>query len=159
MTMSSSDDRRDRAAVRSLYQQLIWNWNARDAELFAALFADEGSVVGFDGSQYDGRAEIEAMLRQIFADHKTGAYAVVVREIRPLGHDACLLRAVAGMVPSGQEDVNPALNSIQSLVAVRHNDHWRIALFQNTPAAWHGRPEAVQALTVELREALRVSGI
>jgi len=30
---------------------------------------------------------------------------------------------------------------------------WRIALFQNTPAAFHGRPEAAKKLSAELRDA------
>jgi hypothetical protein len=43
---------------------------------------------------------------------------------------------------------------VQTLVAVRQGDAWRIASFQNTPAAFHGRPEAVEELTRELRELL-----
>jgi hypothetical protein len=31
---------------------------------------------------------------------------------------------------------------------------WRIALFQNTPAQFHGRPELVQQLTEQLRQLL-----
>ena len=68
-----------------------------------------------------------------------------------------MLRAVAGMVPAGQDDLLPALNAVQSLVAVQREGQWRIALFQNTPAAFHGRPEAVEALTEELRQARRDS--
>ena len=30
---------------------------------------------------------------------------------------------------------------------------WRISLFQNTPAQFHGRPDLVERLTRELREA------
>lgn len=66
-----------------------------------------------------------------------------------------LLRAVVGMVPPGADDLNPESNAIQSLVA-RLGDHgWRIVLFQNTPAAFHGRAEEVAALTDELRTVRR----
>ena len=33
-------------------------------------------------------------------------------------------------------------------------DGWRIALYQNTPAQFHGRPELSRALTEELRQLL-----
>jgi uncharacterized protein (TIGR02246 family) len=145
----------DETQIRCLYQSLLDCWNKRNAAQFAALFADDGNVVGFDGSQLNGRSEIESSLAQIFRDHQTAAYIAKIREVRFLAPAVALLRAVAGMVPPGQSDINPAVNAIQTLVAVRHNDKWRIALFQNTPAAFHGRPEASQRLTEELRQVLR----
>ena len=74
-----------------------------------------------------------------------------MREVRSLGSGVALLRAVAGMVPPGQTRVNPAVNAVQSLVATREGQGWRIQLFHNTPAAFHGRPDAVAALTDELQ--------
>jgi uncharacterized protein (TIGR02246 family) len=94
-------------------------------------------------------------LRPIFADHPTAAYVTKVREIRMLGRDVGLLRAVAGMIPPGSDDINPALNTIHTLVAVQNADGWRAALFQSTPAAWHGRPQDSAALTEELRDVMR----
>jgi uncharacterized protein (TIGR02246 family) len=68
--------------------------------------------------------------------------------------EVAILRAVAGMVPPGQSDLNPAVNAVQTLVAAKHDGRWRIALFQNTPAQFHGRPELAQQLTEELRQLL-----
>jgi uncharacterized protein (TIGR02246 family) len=68
--------------------------------------------------------------------------------------DVAVLRAVAGMVPPGQSDIEPAVNAVQTLVAAKHDGQWRIALFQNTPAQFHGKPELVQQLTEELRQLL-----
>jgi hypothetical protein len=58
------------------------------------------------------------------------------------------------MVPPGGSDINPAVNSIQSLVAVRDAERWRVVLLQTTPAAFHGRPDLAEALTAELRALL-----
>jgi hypothetical protein len=58
------------------------------------------------------------------------------------------------MVPPGATDIKPEVNAIQVLVAVRRDGVWRVAHFQNTPAAFHGRPEAAKALTEELRVEL-----
>ncbi len=65
-----------------------------------------------------------------------------------------VLRAVAGLIPPGQTDLNPALNAVQTLVAAAQDGHWRIELYQNTPAALHGQPEQSAALTAELRQLL-----
>jgi hypothetical protein len=63
-----------------------------------------------------------------------------------------VLRAVARVVPAGQSDLRPELNSIQAAVFAERDRQWRIVLLQNTPAQFHGRPELVDALTEQLRE-------
>ena len=142
------------APVAALHRQLLDSWNRRDASAFAALFDDEGQSIGFDGSPMSGRDEIAATLGQIFADHVTARYVAKIRGIRLLAPDVALLRAVVGMIPPGQADINPAVNAMQTMVAVSRVGEWRIALLQNTPAQFHGRPEMAEALTRELRELL-----
>lgn len=144
----------DESEVRTLYRQLLDSWNKRDANAFAALFLEDGDSIGFDGSQLIGRAEINATLQQIFADHVTAPYLAKVRSVRFLTPDVAILRAVSGMVPPGQSDINPAVNAVHTMVAARCDGTWRIALFQNTPAQFHGRPELVQQMTEELRQLL-----
>jgi hypothetical protein len=55
------------------------------------------------------------------------------------------------MAPPGKTDLDPALNAVQTLVAAKDGGRWWIASFQNTPAAFHGRPELVEQMTNELR--------
>jgi hypothetical protein len=57
------------------------------------------------------------------------------------------------VIPAGAADLKPELNSVQRLIAVRHDGQWRIALYQNTPAQFHGRPELVERMTNQLRQA------
>jgi uncharacterized protein (TIGR02246 family) len=141
--------------VRELYRRMLAAWNNRNAVGMAALFDDEGYVVGFDGSQVNGRAEIESEMGRIFAHHPTPPYFGKTRGVRFVTPEVAILRAVAGMVPPGKSDIDPTLNAVQSLVASRSLDgEWRIALFQTTPAQFHGRPELVQQLTDELRQLI-----
>jgi uncharacterized protein (TIGR02246 family) len=142
--------------VEALYFSLLQRWNAQDAPGMAALFAPAGQVVGFDGSELDGREAIAASMREIFAHHKTPAYVAKVRSVRFTGGVA-ILRAVAGMIVAGQQDVNPALNTVQTLVAVTDSGVWRVELFHNTPAAFHERPQARERLTEELRQVMHRS--
>jgi uncharacterized protein (TIGR02246 family) len=141
------------AAVRALYENLLAAWNRRDARGYAALFAPDGALVEFDGSQVSG-AQVEDRLTPIFADDAPAPYVSKVREVRPLGEEVVLLRAIVGMVPPGRTVLDPAANSVQSLVAQNRSGTWRVALFHNTPARYHGRPELVREHTDELRQVL-----
>jgi uncharacterized protein (TIGR02246 family) len=141
--------------VRRLYRQMLENWNKRDADLIGALFTEDGNTIGFDGSPINGRAEIVDEMSHVFASHQTAAYVGKIREVRFLNPQVAVLRAVAGMIPPGGSDLNPDVNAVQSLIAVKQNNKWLIALYQNTPAQFHGRPEMVKQLTEELRQLLK----
>jgi len=141
--------------IENLYKTILNAWNKQDARAYAALLTNEGSVIGFDGSQMNGPEAAETELSRIFANHRTATYIAKVQEVRFLRPEVALLRAIAGMVPAGQHDINPAVNAIQSLIAVQQASGWKIALFQNTPAQFHGRPELAQALTHELQKMLK----
>jgi uncharacterized protein (TIGR02246 family) len=152
-TMMSDGERSaadDAAVIRGMYQRLLVAWNLRRAGEFGVLFAGDGLLVGFDGSQVGG-SEVAAHLAPIFADHPTAAYVAKVLQIRGLGPDAVVLTAIAGMVAPGMTVLNPAANAVQTVVAERAGGGWRIVLFQNTPAQYHGRPEVAAQHTAELQ--------
>jgi uncharacterized protein (TIGR02246 family) len=144
------------AAARDLYERLIEAWNEHDARAFGALFVEDGVSIGFDGRQAVGDG-VREHLEAVFGDHLTAPYVAKVREVRALGTDAVLLRAIVGMVPPGGDVVYPDANALQSLVAERRGEEWRIALLQNTPAQYHGRPELVESHTAEIEE-VRAAG-
>lgn len=148
-------DPADARKVRALYHALLNAWNRQSAKDMAALFAKDANLVGFDGSPINGRAKAQAELGQIFAHHQTAAYVAKVRNVRFLTPEVAVLRAVAGMAPPGQSDIHPPVNAVQTLVAAKDGGDWRIAVYQNTPAAFHGRPELNEQLTEELRQVLR----
>lgn len=141
-----------------LYGQLIDGWNARNAEAMADPLAPDGLVIGFDGSQMDGRDEVAAELGRIFADHQPATYVTKIRSVRWLGDDAAVLHAVAGMIPPGEADLMPDRNAIQTVVGRRGPDGWQVVLFQTTPARFDGQPELAQALIAELTELVSKPG-
>jgi uncharacterized protein (TIGR02246 family) len=142
------------APILGLYQQLLQQWNKRNAAGMAGVFAPNGSLIGFDGSQLNGQQEIYEVMDEIFTNFPTAAYVSIVKEVRMLGDNAALVLAVVGMVAQGQTDISPAVNAIQTMTAAMVDGKWRVALFQNTPAAFHGRPELAEQLTNDLRQAL-----
>ena len=142
------------ADLEGLHGAILDAWNRQDAKAYAACFVDDALVIGFDGSEMRGRAAIAEQLGAIFSDHEVATYVRVVRGVRRLDDRTELLHAVAGMVPPGGDDVMPDRHAVQLLVGTRESDRWRAVSFQNTPAQLHGQPEALDALTAELRTAL-----
>ena len=49
-----------------LYQQLMDGWNKGSGEAFAAPFAEDGDLVGIDGTHLKGRQEIISFNQQLF---------------------------------------------------------------------------------------------
>jgi uncharacterized protein (TIGR02246 family) len=145
------------AEVRELYRKLLEAWDKRNARDYAMLFAPDAILVGFDGTQVFGQAGIGAHISEVFSHHQTARYVSIVRGVRAVTDDVVALNAVAGMVPPNKPDINPDVNAVQTMVAARRGSAWQVALFQNTPAAFHGRPNDAKALCEELRGVFKKS--
>jgi len=145
---------KNREQVYALYRRMLEGWNRRDAGFMAAQFEADGNVIGFDGSQMNGRAEIGAVLQQIFAQHATPPFVHKVTDLRFITPEVALLRAIVGMVPPGKSELEPALNALQTVVAHLRDGVWLLSQLQNTPAALHGRPELLQQMSAELAAVL-----
>lgn len=117
-------------------------------------FAENGELIGYDGSQVISKMEMIAHLQPIFANHPTPIYISKVRSVQFLGTEGAVLRAVAGMVPRGKEELEPSLHAHHTLVAEKQQGEWHTVLFQNTPAQFHGRPELIEQWTEELTAEL-----
>src|ERR1700704_4232360 len=151
MTADDASESDWERATRELYTRLIEAWDKRNARDFALLFASDANLVGFDGSQVNGKLEVGAHLTEIFSHHQTPHYVSIVRDVRLIASDVTLLRANTGLVPTGKDDIEPALNAVQSMIGVKKGGAWKVALFQNTPAALNMRPDLAKKLTEELR--------
>lgn len=149
----------DKNAIQNLYNAYLKAWNNRDAKAMAALVTDDCLMIGFDGSTMHGGVEIENAIGQIFKDHQTSAYVGIIQEVCFLSDDVAILNSNAGMIPPGKNTIKPDVNAIQVLTAVYQDDKWKIAAFQNTPAAFHGRPEMVAEFTEVLQRKFDKSGL
>ena len=153
--MTSGTENEWDIGTRELYSQLLEAWDKRNARNYALRFASDATLIGFDGSEVNGQLQIGAHVSEVFTHHQTPRYVGLVREVRSIATDVALLRANAGLIPPGKDDIDPALNAVQSLLSVKKGGSWKIALFQNTPAQFHMQPEQSKALTEELRAKAR----
>ena len=123
----------DEEAVRDLYRELMDGWNRGSGEAFAAVFTEDGDLVAFDGTHFEGRAEIAPFHQELFDKWLKGTRLVGrVKDVRFLSPDVALMHAVGSTVMRGKAAPSPERDSIQTLVAVRRDGQWRLAAFQNT---------------------------
>jgi uncharacterized protein (TIGR02246 family) len=152
----------EEAAVRDLYQQLMRAWNRGSGSGLADLFAEDGHLIGFDGTHLRGRKEIGPFHQRLFDRWLKGSRLVgQVTDVRFLGPDAAVLHAVGGTVLRGRRRPAPERDSIQTLVAVRQaGGDWCLAAFQNTRLRVMGagaRPFLLWTLSDWLWRVLRVN--
>jgi uncharacterized protein (TIGR02246 family) len=130
---AAANDSADEAAVRALYQQLMDGWNQGSGDAFAAVFTEDGDLIGFDGTHFKGRQEIAPFHQRLFDKWLKGSRLVgEVKDVRFLSPDIALMHAVGGTVLRGKSEPVPERDSIQTLVATRQDGEWRLAAFQNT---------------------------
>src|SRR3712207_4489829 len=123
----------DEAAVRALYQELMDAWNKGSGDAFAAVFTQDGDLVAFDGTHFEGREEIAPFHQELFDKWMKGSRLVGrVKDVRFLNPDVALMHAVGSTVMRGKSEPSPERDSIQTLVAIRQDGEWRLAAFQNT---------------------------
>ncbi len=63
-------------AVRVLYEQLMDAWNKGDGDAYAAVFAEDGDLIGFDGTHCKGRQEVAPFHQRLFETHLKGTRLV-----------------------------------------------------------------------------------
>ena len=123
----------DEAAVRALYEQVMEGWNRGSGEAFAAPFAEDGDLIGFDGTHVKGRAEIASFHQPLFDKWLKGTRLVgEVKSVHFLTPEVALMHAIGGTVMRGKSEPSPERDSIQTLVATKRGDRWCLAAFQNT---------------------------
>jgi uncharacterized protein (TIGR02246 family) len=130
---STTNRAADEAAVRDLYRELMDGWNRGSGDAFAAAFTDDGDLVAFDGTHFKGREEIAPFHQELFDKWLKGSRLVgKVKDVRFLSPEVALMHAVGSTVMRGKSEPSPERDSIQTLVAVRQGEEWRLAAFQNT---------------------------
>jgi uncharacterized protein (TIGR02246 family) len=124
----------DEEAVRDLlYRELMEGWNRGSGEDFAAVFTEDGDLVAFDGTHFEGRAQIASFHQELFDKWMKGTRLVGrVKDVRFLSPNVALMHAVGSAIMRGKSVPSPERDSIQTLVATRQNGEWRLAAFQNT---------------------------
>lgn len=133
----------DETSIRALYWRTMDGWNTGSGAAFAAAWAEDGCLVGFDGTQFMGRAAIAQFHDPLLKTHLKGTRLVGdVTDVVFPAPDVAVFHARGGTImPSGSKPT-PERDSIQTLVAVRRAGEWQLLAFQNTRVRPMGRDAA-----------------
>lgn len=129
--------------IHEILNQMETAWNRSDSASFAALFAEDATLIQIFGGQLDGRAAIEGSHRVIFDTIYKGSHASFqVQSIRFLRPDVAVVFTRARV--KFQENNQPReLETRPTMVVVNERDQWQIVAFQNTRIS--EMPSAAQA--------------
>jgi uncharacterized protein (TIGR02246 family) len=123
----------DKVAIASLTQRVIAAWAYHDADAFADVFTEDGTMI-LAGVYHKGRATIR--------DYMAGAFKGIYKgtqvtgkplDMRPLGGDAAILLSQGGVLEPGESEVSQSAAIRAAWVVVKQDGRWRLAAYQNTP--------------------------
>jgi uncharacterized protein (TIGR02246 family) len=120
-----------------MYAGLLAAWASNSAEDYASFFTPDAQYIIASGAVENGRSEIIAGHRQIFATWAKGTQlAGEILGIRSLVPGVRLVTAT-GSVRTDEKAAGDEV-TIYTLVAVRGGDGWQFVAYQNTPIVPYG---------------------
>jgi uncharacterized protein (TIGR02246 family) len=123
----------DKAAVVGLTQRLVAAWSSHDADAFADLFVEDGSMI-LPGVYRSGRPEIRKYMAEAFANQYRGSQVTgQPLDLRFLGSEVALLLTEGGVLAPGDTEVTADRAIRATWLAVKRDGQWRLAGYQNSP--------------------------
>lgn len=149
--MSSEPPTAAPSGVFELYRAWIAAWNRQDAAALAALFADNGKMVGLDATEVEGPAEIERSLGDRFSARTTGPLVYAFQDIELLSADTAQLTVVAGAAPVSGSRIGGSGVRLQWVVVRRVGGIWRLLRLEDRTA---GDGREAEAFTRQLQSVV-----
>ncbi len=136
-------------AVQQIVDAFAAAWNDHDARALAALFAQDADFTNVFGMTARGRSSIEQFHRPIFETmFKDSRLEATRTQIRPVRPDVVALDMHWSMTGARDPEGNewPERHGLISMVIVRDQDVWSIAVMHNMDLPDDGRAEAQRKL-------------
>ncbi|MEV6694546.1 SgcJ/EcaC family oxidoreductase [Micromonospora sp. NPDC051196] len=136
MTATSTSPQLDQAGqaeIVGVTARMVAAWAAHDADKFAELFAEDGTLI-LPGVYCQGRAAIRDFMAKAYAGPYRGT-TVTGKPIglKPLGPGAVALLTEGGVIAAGADEL-AAKDAIRaSWILVKRDGAWVLAVYQNCP--------------------------
>jgi uncharacterized protein (TIGR02246 family) len=123
----------DRAAIAGLTQRMVAAWSRHNADAFAGLFAENGTMI-LPGVYRNGREEIRTFMAAAF-DHEYKGSQVTGQplDMRFLSSDVAVLLTEGGVLAHGDTEVTAERAIRATWLAVKEQGQWQLAAYQNSP--------------------------
>lgn len=120
-------------AVLTVPQRISRAWLTNDAEAFADVFTENGSLLLQD-EQLTSREQIRAFLRTAFDDYFKGARVNGwPLQVTFLSEDTAMVITQGGIIRDGETEISPERQIRATWVVTRRDDHWALVSHQSSP--------------------------
>ncbi|WP_407319807.1 SgcJ/EcaC family oxidoreductase [Isoptericola halotolerans] len=121
------------APLADVPRQIIEAWAAHDADAFAEVFTEDGTMI-LPGAFATGRTAIREFMERAFTGPYQGTQVVGAPfQVRRLSDDIVLMLTDGGVVKAGSETVADTAAVRASWLLVRRDQGWKLAAYQNSP--------------------------
>ncbi|GIF07017.1 SgcJ/EcaC family oxidoreductase [Actinoplanes siamensis] len=123
----------DRQALLAVPARLTEVWAAQDADGFADLFLDDGTMI-LPGVYAHGRDEIRSFMAEAFAGRYRGTRVTGSPiDVKVLAPDVVALITTGGVLAAGEQEVSAEAAIRASWILVKRDTRWALAVYQNCP--------------------------
>jgi uncharacterized protein (TIGR02246 family) len=123
----------DQAAIAAVPARMVAAWAAHDADAFADLFTEDGTLM-LPGVYKKGKDEIRKFMAAEYAGaYKGSTVTGTPIEIKPLRAGAVALLTQGGVIPAGESELPDEAAIRASWILVKRNRKWLLAVYQNCP--------------------------
>ena len=123
----------EQAAIAAVPARMVAAWAAHDADAFADLFIEDGSMM-LPGVYKKGKDDIRAFMAAGYAGPYKGTQVTgQPLEIKPLSSDAVAVITEGGVIGAGESELSDAAAIRASWILVKRDDQWKLAVYHNCP--------------------------
>ncbi|MFJ5925608.1 SgcJ/EcaC family oxidoreductase [Kitasatospora sp. NPDC092948] len=125
---------KDQQAVGAVPQRMIAAWAGNDAAAFAALFADDGTMILPGDIFQKGRGRIEQFMTAAYAGPYKGTTVFgAPLDVRFPTPDTAILITQGGVIAPGETEVAPEREIRATWVLAKQSEEWLITAYHNSP--------------------------
>lgn len=122
----------DANAIYSLLERMRQAWSRGDAPAYADCFSPDSDYVTYNGIRLRGRKENAEIHAALFRGALKGSkISATVDSLAFLASDVALVHTIGSGARRRKLNSHPT-RSIQTLILIKKDGHWRIRSFQNT---------------------------
>jgi uncharacterized protein (TIGR02246 family) len=119
------------AAIAAMPARLVAAWDAYDADAFAQLFLEDGTMI-LPGLYKKGRADIRAYMADAYAGRYKGTRVTGKPvDVKPLAPGVVVLLTEGGVLAPGATELAAADTIWASWTLVKKDGAWQLAVYQN----------------------------
>ena len=132
-SIAAGVDGADQAAIAAVPARMVAAWRAHDADAFAELFADDGTMI-LPGVYCSGREAIREFMAAGYAGPYQGTTVTGQPiAVRPLAPGAVAVLTEGGVIAAGAGELAAEDAIRASWILVKRDGEWVLAVYQNCP--------------------------